>query len=94
MPLEEDLDLFFEVQEFGSPAFLESKRVIGLLETVPLLSQDVRTQKTTFTCASEAVCKLTPGACITVDGQFYSIVELQTDGSGLTRLILEKLPCS
>ena len=92
MPLEEDQNLFFE--DFGRPAFIEGKPLIGLRETLSLLQQNVRSQKTTFTCPSRAVCKLAPGAQITVDGQAYTIVELQPDGTGMTHLLLEKLPCS
>ena len=91
MPFEENYPTFFEIEEFGSPAFLEDKRIIGLFERVTLPNPDIHTQKTTFTCASEAVHKLTPGARITVDDQAYTVVELQSDGTGLTRLILERL---
>ena len=92
MPFEEDQNLFFE--DFGRPVFIEGKQIIGLLESTPLLRQDVRTQKTTFTCSSEAVGRFAPGARINVDGENYTIIELQPDGTGMTHLLLEKLPCS
>jgi hypothetical protein len=88
MPIE-DTDIFFNPEEFGVEAIIREKSVAGLMSSVQIISNDVETLKTTFTCTSRFVRGIGHGEKVRIKDQYYQLVGLQPEGSGLTVLILE-----
>jgi len=89
--MKENWAIFFNGQEFASEAMIRGQRIAGLENSSRVISNEVATQKTTFTCESQAVLAIRQGESIRLGEQVYHIVGLQADGTGLTTFILEKI---
>lgn len=92
MVITEDGDIFFNDQEFATPAWIEGQQVMGFVSQSWVTDQEVELPRTTFTCPSRAVLAISSGEVVTLsEAQVpYRVVRLHPDGSGLTVLTLEK----
>lgn len=98
MPMTEDFNAFFNVDEHGSVATFDSTQIVGIFEDQFLEVDGVESLKPTFTCAEADVPGVTHGIgagagagakdSITINAVKYRIVGHQPDGTGLIMLVL------
>lgn len=93
----EDLDVFFNTDEFALPAqwihegnttdiaviFDNKHSIVG--GEMPVAVEDI-----TVSCKSADVSGTKTGDALVFDGVKYTIIDAQPDGTGITRLVLEK----
>jgi hypothetical protein len=89
MLFEEDFGVFFNSEEFAVEAVIRGRKVVGLEGRSCVLSNDVETQKASFTCPSRCIWNVAHGERIHMNEHTYAVVGIQPDGMGLTALILE-----
>jgi hypothetical protein len=87
----ENLDIFFNSQEFAIDAVIEGRCVPGVEGRTPISEGGVETQKTVFTCASAGVDQVRHGTLLRLEDRAYTVVGIRPDGMGFTTLILEKI---
>lgn len=89
----EDLDVFFNGQEFATPAWVGKHLIMSLVSQTWVNDQAVHLPRTTLTCSSQAVLDIRSGETLLLgEAQApYRVVNLQPDGTGLTVFILEKI---
>lgn len=88
----ENLDIFFNEQEFATLAWIQGYPVAGLIEHTWVNAEEVDLQRTTFTCPSSRVDTIRLGEviCLGEARLPYTVVRRHPDGTGLTVLLLEK----
>lgn len=86
----EGLDVFFNLQEFATEAWIKGRRIQGLEGYSRVISQEVEAHKIFFTYPSRDLPEISQGDEVTIgEDRYYEVVGIQSDGTGLTVLTLE-----
>lgn len=76
--------------DFGTAATVGGATVRGIFDAdYATAFSDIAGTQPSFLCASSAVAAVAIGAALSVNSTSYTVAEIQPDGTGLTRLILE-----
>lgn len=88
---EEDLDIFFHIDEHAIQAVLpESGAVItGIFDRPFTDALDVQGFSPSITCRSADVVDLRRGRLIEIQETLYKVVAIEPDGTGISRVQLE-----
>jgi hypothetical protein len=86
----EDLEIFFNPEEFGIDAVIGNNKVPGIFSHTFILVNDVEARKPVFTCAKKAVEGLAHGELIKLEQQSYQVMGIKSEGLGLITFILEQ----
>lgn len=86
---DEDLSVFFDVDDFAIPVSINDQEVNGIFSDEPIETNYVQTMATTFTFRSADVDTSVDDYVIN-GNDIYLIKNLIPDGTGLMKLILEK----
>lgn len=90
MPVIEEVDVFFNPDEFGTVAHINGKSVKGLFSYATMLVNDVETRKPVFTCAEADVRAIGHGNRVQIQQHTYQVSGMKGDGTGLMTLMLEQ----
>jgi len=86
---QEDLSLFFT--DFAQTAVIGGVSVQGIFESEYIEVGGVSTLVPAFTCPTASVANKSEGATVVVDGVNYRLIVKEQDGTGLSRLLLQRL---
>jgi hypothetical protein len=86
----EDLDDFFDEEEFANEAQWSGTTVLGIFDTEYAEIMGVEGIRPVFLCRASLVASAAHGDAITIAGITYHIVGKHPDGTGLIHLILEQ----
>ena len=96
---EEDIDDFFDTNDFAEEATYtpdggDAQTVNGIFDLeyvdIDVGGLPIAGLKATFTCSTDDIPGDSEGDALTVRGIDYTIMVCQPDGTGVTKLILEK----
>lgn len=94
MPFPEDLSPFFNPAEFGSNATLAGVAVAGIFDAAYQMA-DVGTGMAStapvYTLATSAVPASPVGTTLVVNAVIYTVAAHEPDGTGVSRLLLERV---
>ena len=86
----EDLTDFLDPDDFAVQAVYLGQNVNGILDREFVMVLDMEAEHPTFTCRAADVSNAAHGDAITVNSTAYTVVGLQPDGTGITKLILQE----
>jgi len=86
----EDLSEFLDDAELADNATIGTSIVAGIFENQFVEVQGVEGMRPVFTCAEANVASIKHGDIISLKAGSYKVAGVQSDGTGLTSLILEK----
>ena len=86
---DEDLSVFFDDDDFAVEVNIDGTNVIGIFEEQYIEVNYIQTKKPTFTFVS-ADSLVTPDSLVVNGLEVYRVKGIEPDGTGITRLILEK----
>lgn len=94
MPFAEDLSAFFDDADFAGAATLAGVSVTGIFDNGydvgAVGSNGMATTSPRFELPSASVPQDAVGISLVYDGQAYTVVNVQPDGTGVTVLHLER----
>lgn len=91
MAFAEDLDVFLDTDEFAVPAVLPGAVTVNVIFDNQYASPfDISASRPSCLGKSSDLDSLLFGAEIAVDGVDYVVRSVEPDGTGMTRLLLEK----
>lgn len=92
MAIESDVDraVFFDTDDFGTAATIDSATVYGQFDVPHDESMEIVGEVPTFQCRSSDVSSLSRGDTVTIGAVAYVCQDIQSDGTGMTLLILEE----
>lgn len=85
----EDLSVFLNTDDFAVTVSLDGSSVNGILSLEPVESNFVQTNKPVFTYARADEPDATIESILIYDSETYLVRNIEPDGTGLQRLILE-----
>ena len=88
MPFDEDLDVFFRLDEHGTAATVGGVAVVGIFERPYAEVLEMGTRRPSFLC-KEADARVAIGDVIVISGASWKIVTREPDGAGLVQMELE-----
>lgn len=91
----EDLSPFLNVAEFSVPATLPGGQVVPVIFENPHgdgLAGFMESSQPTALGASAQLASLDHGSVVSIGGASWAVVGVQPDGTGMTRLVLERTP--
>ena len=86
----EDLDLFFDDNDFGIEVTLDGRIVVGILSNPYEEAGFVESTNPTFTFKSADAPDVSHASVLIAPTQKYNIVNVAPDGTGVTRLELRE----
>jgi len=86
----DDLDAFFDVDEFAVEATVAGASVYGLFDRPHAETIEVSGYSPALYCKTSDVNAVVEGTEVTVDGTDYTVVGIELDGTGVTKLILQE----
>jgi len=93
MPFVEDLAPFFDPAEFGTAALYDgaSSPIYGIFDNAHYAPfQEVDDVAPRFICASSAVPGVVADKALVINSVSYKVKSIQSDGTGVLELFLEK----
>jgi hypothetical protein len=90
MPFTEDLTAFFNPDDFGTAVTYNGGTIYGIFDNEYVEIGAVATLAPILTCRTSDVSAASEGTSIVIGGVTYQIMVKQPDGTGVSRLILEK----
>lgn len=85
----EELNHFFNADEFAVTASIHGMPIKGILESLLSIIHQVQCVQFRFTCAQVAIPSVKLDDEVRIGDQHYRIVEIKSDGTGLAYLLLE-----
>lgn len=92
---EEDIAAFFDLGDFAVQGELAGLPVVGIFDNEHARADvgvGFASSAPIFTMPTSAVPVLVDGAVLTVSGASYVVVEHRPDGTGISTLVLERMP--
>lgn len=89
MAFAEDFTDFLDTDGFAVVATFNGISVTGILDKEYVEIEGIESNKPVFLCASSDVAAYSRGAVIVVSGITYSLVTKETDGTGVTMVVME-----
>ncbi len=86
----ENLSEFFDPTEMADNATIGSTTVAGVFDNQFVEVLGIESLRAVFTCAQASVPSIAHGDALSIKSTSYKVVGVQSDGTGLTQLILEK----
>ena len=86
----EDLSAFFSNDEMADNATIGSNTVVGIFENQFVEVHGIESFRPVFTCTEASVPSIAHGDALNIKAVSYKVAGVQSDGTGLTQLILEK----
>jgi hypothetical protein len=95
MPMVEDITLFMDVDEFASTGALDHVQVQGIFDNGYTAALDgMSAQVPTFTLPSASCLRTRQGSQLRLpdlgNAGLYTVQAIEPDGTGMTRLVLQK----
>lgn len=90
MPMVEDLSVFFSADEFATTATIGTEAVAGIFDRAYADPFGIASTMPTLTLPAARAAATVQGDAITIDGTAYRVRSVEPDGTGLTRLGLER----
>lgn len=95
-PFDDELDLFFDPDEFGTIATMSSGKTITGLFNSPFARRDIGHNQTNsqhyeFLCKATTLptVQLKKGCVLKIDGESYKVLRFEPDGLGVVKLIID-----
>jgi hypothetical protein len=86
----DDLDAFFDVDEFAVTAAVAGVSVYGLFDRPHAEDIEVSGYSPALYCKTSDVSAAVEGDAVTVNGTDYTVIGIEDDGTGVTKLILRE----
>lgn len=87
----DDLDAFFDTEAgFGVAATIGGETVNGIFDDEYAETLDIAGTAPVIACKTEEVADVDEGDTVTIAGTDYTVRDIEQDGTGVTRLVLEK----
>lgn len=89
MAMTEDMSAFFNTSEHAETAIYKTQEIDGIFENQYVEVNGVQSLKPTFLIDDESVPTIKRGNALRIKDIEYSYIHQQSDGTGVTLLILE-----
>jgi len=87
----DDLNVFFDADEFGIEAVIGEATIEGILDDEYIEDLDIAGTRPVLICRTSDVAAVAQGASVTIGTVSYKVVVARPDGTGVTRLVLEEV---
>jgi hypothetical protein len=88
--LEDDYNEFFNTDEMAVSALIDGLPVDGIFDRPYIDTQEVSGYQPSLTCRSTDIDNVLEDDPVMIDGVSYRVSGVEPDGTGITKLILEK----
>lgn len=89
--LETDLDVFIDTEEFAVIATVDGLPVNGIYDRPYVDTEEVSGYQPSLTCKTIDVSTVAEDDTVIIDGVNFRISSIEPDGTGITKLKLEKI---
>lgn len=85
----EDLDIFFDTDDFAVTATILGSSVSGILREEFIQVDFVESKRPVFECIAADVTGIVHGDTVVISSTTYKVRGIQPDGTGIVKLVLE-----
>lgn len=89
-PFTEDLSAFFQPGDWAETVTVDGRTLNAVFDAAHVVDLDVAGVRPMLTCPAAAVDGVLVGAAAVVRGLSYIVREIQSDGTGVVALMLER----